>query len=422
MHIVEFIGLAARSGLYTFDELQNKISRVPAEIRGDVDRIAHWLVGEGWLTEFQARRLLSGSPRRMVVGDYEVRDFLGRGGMGAVYLAKRRKTGEICALKVLPAEKRGKSRQLRRFQREMEVAQRLSHPGISAGLEAGVADELPYLAIEYVPGPTLYRLVRRMSPLPVYWCAYWLMQICEALDYAHQHGVIHRDLKPSNIIITPTGTAKLLDLGLARWYDDDHNEDEVVGIKRIVGSFDYIAPEQTVQSSTADGRSDIYGLGCVLYFALTGRAPFQDVEPRRAKIEHHRSRAPIPLTGLRPDVPPKMVRIVERMMSKEPDDRYQVAAQAADALRGFLPTVPAVAMPDVLASGVDKPDDQEVISSDEPIMLVEPEPWEASSTQFDDREITADVPLVTTESLWQRLRTSFADMFRLGGKKTNSQG
>lgn len=411
MLIEEFIGLAVRSGLYSYDELQAKCAKAPGAIRRDAERVAQWLIAEEWLTAFQARRLLAGSGRRLAIGPFELLEFLGRGGMGNVYLARRRNSQEICALKVLSPAKKAKSRFLRRFQREMEVSQRLAHRGIAAGLEAGVADEFPYLAMEYVPGPTLYRLVRRLGPLPVYWSALWLAQICDALDYAHQHGVIHRDLKPSNIIVTPAGFAKLLDLGLARWYDDDHNEEEVLGANRIVGSFDYIAPEQSVQSSNVDGRSDIYGLGCVLYFALTGRAPFQDVEARRAKVEHHRHRAPIPLSGLRPDVPARLDRIVDRMVAKDPNDRYTVAAQAADELRAFCATLEAPPLPDVGNSEADKVEELELVSSDEPIMLVEPEPFDARATAVQAREASAAMHAESNGSMWKRWRRTVAHWF-----------
>lgn len=411
MLVEEFVGLAARSGLYSFDALAAKCAKAPADIRRDADRVAQWLIQEGWMTDFQARRLLAGSGRRLAVGHFELLSFLGRGGTGNVYLARRRKSREVCALKVLPPEKKSKARFLRRFQREMEVSQKLSHPGIASGFEAGVVDDLPYLAMEYVPGPTLYRLVRKLGPLPIYWSALWLAQVCEALDYAHQHGVIHRDLKPSNIILAPNGVAKLLDLGLARWYDDDHNEEEVLGARRIVGSFDYIAPEQTVLSSSVDGRSDIYGLGCVLYFALTGRAPFQDVEDRRAKVEHHRHRAPIPLGGLRPDVPPQLARIVKKMMAKDPADRFQVAAAAADNLNAFCAAQPVTPMPNILFSEPDKAEEAEIVSTDEPIVLVEPEPFDPASTQFDEREITSDVAAAEMESWWQRWWRAVARRF-----------
>src|SRR5690606_37762695 len=197
-----------------------------------------------------------------------------------------------------------------RFRREMELSQRLEHPGIAVAYESGSWQGVDFLAMEYVAGSTLYQLIRAHGPAPRYLVAKWLAQIADALDYVHQAGVVHRDLKPSNIIITPDGSAKLLDLGLARWYEDDHNEDRVLGEKRIVGSFDYISPEQASNSARADPRSDIYGMGCLAYFALAGKPPFHYVETPREKLAHHRKVAPDPVYAFRSDLPMGFARVI----------------------------------------------------------------------------------------------------------------
>jgi serine/threonine-protein kinase len=230
-------------------------------------------------------------------------------------------------------------RNLLRFQREIELSRRLEHPRIAAGYEAGHWGRIPFLAMEYIPGPTLYQLVKRTGPLDLAWACLWTADVADALDYAHQGGVIHRDLKPSNIIVNPQRTAKLLDLGLARMFDDDHNEELVLGGRKIVGSFDYMAPEQSINSARADARSDIYALGCMLYFLLAGHPPFHHVSERRQKMECHRRVQPSPITVARPDCPVGLSRIVHRMLEKDPQARFSVAAEVRDALRDWADRV-----------------------------------------------------------------------------------
>lgn len=305
------------------------MARVPSNVRGDAGSLAAWLVTENALSQFQATTLLKGNPRALLIGPYLLLDFLGKGGMGIVYLARDERNGQECALKVLPrnaAETESQERTIRRFQREIELGHQLRHPAIANAIEAGEQPGLQYLAMQYVLGQTLYRLVRRNGPCTPYWTARWLGEVASALDYAHGKGVYHRDLKPSNIMITPQQSAVLLDFGLARWLDDDHNEEKVVGKRRMVGSFDYIPPEQARNSAGADARSDIYGLGCLAYFALTGSPPFGHVSGRKEKVVCHKEVEPTPLAELRPDLPREFTQVIRRMLAKDPDSRYGNAA------------------------------------------------------------------------------------------------
>jgi serine/threonine protein kinase len=219
-----------------------------------------------------------------------------------------------------------------RFQREIEVSKRLDHPKLARGFEAGLWKTSPFLAMEYVPGPTLYQLVKRHGVMDPVWASIWIADVADALDYVHQGGVIHRDLKPSNVVVTPEGSAKLLDLGLARWMHDDHNEERLLGRGRVVGSFDYMAPEQGVDSARADARSDIYSLGCLFYFLLAGHPPFHHVPERAQKIEAHRIVTPTPINALRSGIPHLLVDALNRMLEKEPGRRFSVAAEVRDLL------------------------------------------------------------------------------------------
>ena len=408
MTVDDFLSLILRSRLYGVPQLQQLVQRAPIEAGASPAALAAWLISDHALTPFQVQRLLKGNWRGLVLHKYEMRQLLGKGGMGTVFLALDREENRECALKVLPVSKRAKRRNVRRFRREMQVSQRLQHADIAVAYEAGIWKGIHYLAMEYVPGPTLYQLIRRSGPTSAYWAAKWMSEVAGALDYAHQSGVVHRDLKASNIIITPENRAKLLDLGLARWYDDDHNEDRVLGTRRIVGSFDYIAPEQANNSARADARSDIYGLGCLLYFALTGRPPFYHVEDTREKIRHHCEVPPQPVTELRPGLPPAFAAVIEKMMAKSAEDRYQVAAQVRDELSQWVQRWHEQKLVQPLAP---LRSDDELPSTDEPIMI---DQQSETGSEFALTQEQASPALFVEEErgFWGRVTDELMRLFR----------
>jgi serine/threonine protein kinase len=209
----------------------------------------------------------------------------------------------------------------------MEMCQRVSHPNLAWTYEVGVNAGVYYIAMEYIPGKSLSRLVADEGPLPVARIARLAAEVALALDHAHSQGLIHRDLKPSNIMITPNDHAKVLDLGLALMAGEPKNgEREVIGGQGyVVGTMDYIAPEQTADPSRVDGRCDLYALGCSIYYALTCRHPFPGGTARE-KIHRHRHEEPTPLADLNPTVPPGFVRLVQRLMAKDPAQRPGSAA------------------------------------------------------------------------------------------------
>jgi serine/threonine protein kinase len=332
MTVDGFLQEIAQSGLIDRRTLQRQWSRTPTDVRDSAEQLADWFVVEGLLTEFQAAKLLKGASRGLLIDNYEIQAFLGKGGMGNVYLAYDRLHQRHCAMKIL-TRSGADHRHVLRFLREIEVSSRLQHPNIAVAYESGTWQGVYYLTLEYVRGLTLYRLIKRGGPLPVYWATRWAAEVAGALDYAHQMGVIHRDLKPSNVIVTPQGRSKLLDLGLARWYEDDHNEERVVGRRRVVGSFDYIAPEQGANSARADARSDIYALGCLMYFMLAGRPPFAHVPSIREKMRYHCEVEPAAIQSLRPELPNALVVAISKLMHKDPLRRFQVAGEARDVLQ-----------------------------------------------------------------------------------------
>ncbi|MGL4460626.1 MAG: serine/threonine-protein kinase [Planctomycetia bacterium] len=333
MTVDDFVERLVDSRLYDSGQVADFRRRAGAAVATDGPSFAAWLVKTERLTTFQCRRLLEGRHRGLLLGPFEIRAVLGKGGMGSVFLAYDRDTHRTCALKTLQSQRRASARNLRRFKREIEVNQRLDHPGIARGYTAGVLQDVPYMAMEYIAGPTLFLLVRKTGPAPFYWSAKWIGELADTLDHLHQCGVVHRDLKPSNVIIAPDGRAKLLDLGLARWFDDDHNEAAVVGAGRIVGSFDYMAPEQSKDSARADSRSDVYALGCLLYFALAGKPPFHAAADNKKKMAMHQLRSAPALEKARPNVPIPLAVVLEKMMEKEPVERYQAAAEVAEVMR-----------------------------------------------------------------------------------------
>jgi serine/threonine protein kinase len=323
----DFLKTVLRSGLLNRDQLQTALRAAPKERRSDPKGVAEHLILQGKLSRFQAQKLLQGATVGLMLGPYQIQAPIGRGGMGTVYLCLDTRNGQHVALKILPPKRaREEERYLARFRREMEISRKLFHPHLALTYEVGVSHGVYYIAMEYIPGLSLYRLVNREGPLTVSRAARLFAEAAAALEYAHRQGLVHRDLKPSNIMVTPKDHAKVLDLGLALMEGEATNDREVVGGQGyIVGSFDYLAPEQAEDAVKVDGRADIYGLGCALYFALTGRPPFPG-GTNREKVRSHRLEEPVPIVTLNPKVPPDFNRLVRRMMAKEPDKRFPSAA------------------------------------------------------------------------------------------------
>ena len=329
----EFLRKALRSGLLNRDELQTALRTLEKERRDDVKAIADHLVAAKKLTRFQAYKIQQGITVGLVLGPYRLLVPLGRGGMGTVYLALDSRTQEHVALKILPPRvARAEERLLARFQREMELSQKIKHPHLARAMEVGVFQNVHYIAMEYIPGQTLYRVVAENGPLPIARVAHLFSQVASALAHAHGQNIIHRDMKPSNIMVTPHDHAKVLDLGLAFTQGEELSEIEVVGGKGyIVGSIDYMAPEQTRDPTAIDNRADVYALGCCMYFALTLQPPFPDGSVHE-KVKSHRHEAPTPIRTKNPQIPEAFADIVHKMLAKAPADRFASAIEVAYAL------------------------------------------------------------------------------------------
>jgi len=331
--VEDFLKAVLRSGLLNREQLQSAVRAVPRQYRDLPQDLAGQLIKLGKLSNFQAKKLLEGATVGLMLGPYQLRAPLGKGGMGAVFFGRDTRTGEDRAVKVLPPKKaREEERYLARFQREMELSQKVRHPHVALTYEVGVWHGVYYIAMEYIPGESLHRLVKKDGPLAVARAARLFTEVCAGLEHAHSQGLIHRDLKPSNIMVTPNRHAKILDLGLALMEGEVAEDVEVIGGQGyVVGSMDYIAPEQTQDATGVDARADIYSMGCSLYYVLSGRPPFPGGK-NREKMKRHREEEPEALPKLNPAVPENFAALVRKMMAKDPAQRFPSAFAAREEL------------------------------------------------------------------------------------------
>jgi serine/threonine protein kinase len=238
------------------------------------------------------------------------------------------------ALKVLPPKRaRQEERTLARFLREMDMCQRVGHPHLTRTFDAGRIEGVYYIAMEFIRGVSLSHLVKSGGTLSVSRAARLFSEVASGLAHAHEKGLVHRDLKPSNIMVTPNGHAKILDLGLAMTVDEELPGDKTIvgGQGYVVGTMDFIAPEQVDDPTRVDGRADLYSLGCSLYFALCGQVPFVGGTSRE-KMRRQRQEFAEPIPDLNPTVPSEFALIVEKLMEKDPANRYGSAAEVRQAL------------------------------------------------------------------------------------------
>ena len=327
LNVDQFLRNLLRCELVDRDALRDALRSMPIEQRDQAPAVAEFLVAKKLITTFQSHKVLAGVTQGLKLDNYVVQTPIGKGGMGTVYLAKDCRDGQSVAIKVLsPKRAKEGERHLVRFQREMMLSQKLKHDNVALTREVGEHNGVHYIVLEYIPGVTLHRLVTTEGVLAVPRAARLFVEVCNALEYAHSQGLIHRDLKPSNIMVTPDDRAKVLDLGLALMIGEEIEDPEIVGGKGyVVGSVDFIAPEQTKDPTQVDGRADLYALGCTLYFALCGVGPFS-AGTLKDKIKAHRRLEAEPLNRRNPKVPDGLSNLVARMMAKKPEQRPPTAA------------------------------------------------------------------------------------------------
>jgi serine/threonine-protein kinase len=334
----KFIEYVERSGLIEKGDLAKTLStwgESGVAVMDDAERLADKLVEAKVLTRWQCDNLLQGKYRAFFLGQYKLLGLLGTGGMSSVYLAEHTLMHCLRAIKVLPQSRVEDSSYLARFRQEAVAAASLNHPNIVQAFDISKEGKHHFIVMEYVEGRDFQTLVKDQGPLEYETAADYIRQGAEGLSFAHQSGLIHRDIKPANFLVDAKGTVKLLDLGLARFVDDKAPSLTIAHDENVLGTADYLSPEQAVDSHGVDHRADIYSLGCTLYFLLTGHPPFpQGTLPQR--IYMHQTKAPASIYEDRPDAPQALVDLCLRTMAKAPDARFQTAKEVANALGAWL--------------------------------------------------------------------------------------
>jgi tRNA A-37 threonylcarbamoyl transferase component Bud32 len=330
-----------KSGLLEPARLQEYVRGVPnADTLPPAD-LAKKMVADGLITPFQARHLLKGRYKNFFIGKFKVLEPLGSGGMSQVYLCEHSVMKHRVAMKLLPAQGHNDKVAVNRFLREARAAAAVNHPNVVRAHDFDLAEgKFYYLIMEFVDGINLHDLVKKIGPLAPEVAANYVAQATTGLAHISECGLIHRDLKPGNLLVDRSGLVRILDLGLARFTNDDQdNLTRQNQGKSILGTADFLAPEQAIQADKIDVRADIYSLGATLYFLLSGRAPFEQQSVTH-KLLAHQLRDPDPLTG----VPAELAAVVVKMMKKAPADRYQSPAEVIAALAPWA-SVP-IAAPD----------------------------------------------------------------------------
>ena len=324
-----FRNSALLSGLVTQDQVdeavaalyKSSVSTLAPLVEADDAALATKLVEMGALTKYQAEQIRAGRTK-LNLGPYIITDFIGQGGMGQVYKGLHQVMGRECAVKVLPLHKSTPDA-VNNFIREIRTQARLDHPNLVRAYDAGRDGDVHYLVTEYIAGTDLRRLVRSQGPLTQQQAASVVLQAAKGLDHAHKCGLIHRDVKPGNILVTPRGVAKVSDLGLAGFMNESANDPRA---GKIVGTADYLSPEQIRNPHEVTPLSDIYSLGCTLYYAVCGKVPFPG-GTARDKARRHCEETPWHPRRFNLDLHEEFVDIIADMMEKNPADRIQSAEE-----------------------------------------------------------------------------------------------
>ncbi len=341
------------TGLVLEEELASLVSLA----NGDPRELSKLLSDKGLLNSFQLAALNEGRGRSLSIGNYDVLDRLGAGGMGTVFKARHRRMKRIVALKVLAENLSKNPIFVKRFQREVETIAALGHPNVVMAYDADEADVGHFLVMEFVNGLDLAACVAREGPFSMARAVDCMLQAARGLAYAHSQGIIHRDVKPHNLLLDESGSIKVTDLGLARL---NHGTDgvaagaDVTMAGGVIGTADYMPPEQAVDSTTIDQRADIYSLGCTLHYLLTGRPPYSGATIIELLLKHRDGEIP-QLSAVRPDTPPQLDVLFRRMLIKSPEQRVQHMSEVIAELETVAAILPKIAELGPTAATVELP-------------------------------------------------------------------
>lgn len=314
-----------------FQDIKSKV--VSGEYPHDSTDLAARLVHEKVLTEYQTKRFLNSKSHGLVVGRYAILDRLGSGSMGRVYKAHHLMMDRVVALKIIAPEIATNERVVARFYREMKLVGRLDHPNVVRAFDADQLNKVLYIVMEYVRGLSLAQVFRK-SPIAPPDMVNYAAQAALGLAHAHGQGIVHRDIKPSNLLLTDDGRIKVLDLGLGVLMEADEATSFATADGIAVGTVDYMSPEQAC-GRDVDGRSDLFSLGCSMYHMMTGRLPYPGDSPIE-RLGKRISGRPVPLAEVQPNLPPGLLKIVEKLLAHRPIDRFQTATEAAEALQALI--------------------------------------------------------------------------------------
>jgi len=333
----EFLDLVRKSGLVEGERLAAFMKKIRGAMAlapvTDLKPLAEMLVREGLLSSFQADCLRHGKWQGFSIGEHKVLEKIGSGSMGSVFLCENNRVKCLVAVKVLPTALARDPVARQRFCREARAGAAVAHVNIAAVYGFGDDDSISYIVMEFVDGSSLQQIVQTSGPLEPLRTARCMSEVATGLQQAHRYGIIHRDIEPNNILVDRRGTAKIVDFGLARAVDDVGLDGSGLTVKQIVtlfGTADYLAPEIAANRRVSVG-ADIYGLGATFYFCLTGQPPFGDGTIAQ-KLAWHQNCCPTPVRSLRPEVPEGMAAVVDRMLAKDPAERFASAKAVVEAL------------------------------------------------------------------------------------------
>jgi serine/threonine protein kinase len=339
----KFVEVVRRSGLVEEERLNAALESLSAQTTAsangsetdETQRLVNHLIELKLITSWQSDQLLKGKHKGFFLGKYKLLGHLGTGGMSSVYLAEHLLMQRRVAIKVLPQSRVEDTSYLARFRREAQAAAALDHKNIVRAFDIDNEGKHHYIVMEYVEGRDLQNVVKGDGPLEYNRAAEYIRQAAEGMQHAHDANLIHRDIKPANLLVDNKGVVKILDMGLARFTDETTSSLTIAHDENVLGTADYLAPEQAKNSHSVDYRADIYSLGCTLYYALTGHPPFRDGSLTERILKHQKESPPSILLD-RPDAPKELIEVCSRMMAKQPSARFQSAGEIATTLAAWL--------------------------------------------------------------------------------------